>query len=195
MRVVAFLGSPRMNGNNAVLLANFLQGLESYTETDVRRVNLHQMQIKPCLSCNACSRTGECVQRDDMTEIYSLLNQSDIIILAAPIYFSGLSAQAKLMIDRCQPYWALKYEIKQDVFAGRSRRGYFISTCGQAAELNQFTGAQQVMGTFYHMLAVKSAGSTLLADIDSQPAAERPEELERMRVAGEELSKKFVNSK
>ena len=188
MRVLALMGSPRIKGNNAALLAALLEGLESGGAADVWKLNLHQIQVRPCMSCNACSQTGECVQRDDMTAIYPLLNQSDLLVMAAPIYFSGLCAQAKLLIDRCQPYWALKYVTRQDVFSGRRRRGYFISTCGQTENFNQFAGAQQVMGTFYHMLGIQSAGNTLLADIDRQPVSGRPDMLDHMRSIGKNLA-------
>lgn len=190
MRVLALMGSPRLQGNNAALLSAFIEGLGSGSggTAEIRRVNLHQVQIKPCLSCGGCHQNGECVQRDDMMALYPLLAQSDIVVLAAPIYFSGLCAQAKLMIDRCQPYWAIKYLLKRDLFAGRQRRGYFISTCGQVEKFDQFAGARQVMGTFYHMMGIEAAGSTLLSDIDTKPVSGRLEVLEDIKDAGAELA-------
>ncbi|BBB91186.1 MAG TPA: flavodoxin family protein [Methylomusa anaerophila] len=191
VKVAAFLGSPRTGGNNAVLLDEVIRGVNRSANAEVQRFVLNQANIYPCQACNSCTHTGRCVRRDDMDLIYTALDDCDLFLLAAPIFFSGLSAQAKMMIDRCQPYWAAKYVRKQDLFAGRKRWGSLISTCGQAASLNQFAGALQVMNTFYLMLGLTKADNLFLANIDEQPAAGRTDELARAYRLGQQLGGKF----
>jgi multimeric flavodoxin WrbA len=57
-------------------------------------------KLEPCLACAACFRVGECVQKDDMQELYRLYEKADGIILGSPVYFHNVSAQAKIVMDR-----------------------------------------------------------------------------------------------
>ena len=53
------------------------------------------------MGCNACFKTnGICAQKDDMALIYEKMNQADMLIIASPVYFYGISAQLKAVIDR-----------------------------------------------------------------------------------------------
>ena len=65
--------------------------------------------VLPCRGCNACSKTGRCVQRDEMDDIYAELDAADAIVVATPVFFATVPAVLKLIIDRCQPYWARRY--------------------------------------------------------------------------------------
>ena len=56
-----------------------------------------------------------CIQKDDMQMLYPHLRTADSIVMAAPIYFQGMPAVPKMVIDRCQPFWALKYVLKQPI--------------------------------------------------------------------------------
>ena len=70
----------------------------SYTEI----VSVHDYKVNPCIGCNACVRNGQhtCVQKDDMSFIYEKMSQADMLVIASPVYFYGLSAQLKAVIDR-----------------------------------------------------------------------------------------------
>lgn len=108
MKVIAFNGSPRTGGNTDLLLASALSGIDRRKHRiDVFRLN--EMDIKPCQNCGGCVETGICVVEDKMQQIYPAIRDADRVILASPIYFFALSAQAKIMIDRCQPFWFEKY--------------------------------------------------------------------------------------
>jgi len=56
--------------------------------------------IKPCDSCRACNKTGECTIKDDMQQLYVKFLEADGIIFGTPVYFYGMTAQAKAIIDR-----------------------------------------------------------------------------------------------
>lgn len=103
MKTLSFLGSPRHNGNTAVLLNRVLDGI--YHEDNAARedsIFLHEKNIKPCNGCNACKleKNGICVIQDDMQDIYKQIGKSDLLIFASPIYWWSVTAQMKLMIDR-----------------------------------------------------------------------------------------------
>jgi multimeric flavodoxin WrbA len=56
--------------------------------------------IRPCDACYACGKTGKCHINDDMTELYEKLLGADGIIFGTPVYFYGMTAQAKAIMDR-----------------------------------------------------------------------------------------------
>ncbi len=105
MKILGISGSPRRNGNTALLLERVLNGADS-AGAETESVFLNELKIAPCQSCNACRTEDKCIIRDDMGPLYEKLISSDIITLASPIFFGSLSAQTKIMIDRCQALWA-----------------------------------------------------------------------------------------
>lgn len=101
-------GSPRKNGNTTFLsekLAEHLEPLGIKTTTCF----LYDQNIKPCVDCRKCKEGNlECVIKDDMVDIYKLIEAADLIIFATPIYWFGPTAQTKLLIDRLRPFYKNK---------------------------------------------------------------------------------------
>ena len=93
MNILILLGSPRKGGNTDLLVEAFVKGASQK----------HHVEVNPCMGCNACfkSKDNICAQKDDMSLIYEKMNQADILVIASPVYFYGLSAQLKTVIDRC----------------------------------------------------------------------------------------------
>lgn len=134
MKVVAFHGSPRAEGNSHLLLKNALKGIEE-AGGETRIFRLSSMQISPCLNCGGCDETGVCVLDDEMTAIYSAIREADRVVLASPIFFFALSAQTKIMIDRCQAFWCEKYLMKKPIEAGLyGRKGLLLLVGGMKKE-------------------------------------------------------------
>ena len=100
MKVLAISASPRRGGNSDVLCDEFLRGAAESGHT-VQKIRLAEKRIAPCLACYACSATHVCVQHDDMAGVLAALRAADVIVLATPVYFYGICAQMKAMIDRC----------------------------------------------------------------------------------------------
>ncbi|WP_371379889.1 flavodoxin family protein [Sporomusa aerivorans] len=187
-RILALQGSPRANGTNSMAIDDAVRGAAVNGKVEVHKVFLHQLKIAPCQSCDSCLQTGHCCIKDDMGMIYDNIMVMDAFILAAPIYFSGMSAQAKLVIDRCQPFWAAKYVLRREVFSGKLRPGLFIATGGQPSYEGQFIGSLHVVNLFSKMIGVKNLGSITLPDLDAQPLAQRPDDLSRIFALGQKLT-------
>lgn len=97
--VVGVSGSPREGGNTETLLRHTLGVCESeglLTEF----ITLRGKRIEPCRACRSCRETRECAIEDDLPPIFARLEAADGIILAAPVYFSGVAGQMKCFIDR-----------------------------------------------------------------------------------------------
>ncbi len=102
MKVVAFNGSARKDGNTAILLKRVLKALEGESiETEL--IQLAGEQIRGCTACRACFKTKNqrCVITDDNVNVYiQKMVEADGIILGSPTYFGMMSPEMKALIDR-----------------------------------------------------------------------------------------------
>lgn len=99
MKILGLSCSPRKNGNTVNLLNRALAGAKA-EGADVELYSVAGKDLKPCDACMACSKTGECVINDDMKDLYQKMLSADGIIFGTPVYFYGMTAQAKAIIDR-----------------------------------------------------------------------------------------------
>lgn len=112
-RILILTGSPRRNGNTDRLAQSFAKGAEESNQVEI--VSVCDYKVNPCIGCNSCfSREGNrCFQNDDMTAIYEKLSQADILIIASPVYFYGISSQLKAIIDRLHTPLRNSFNIKK----------------------------------------------------------------------------------
>jgi multimeric flavodoxin WrbA len=114
-KVLILIGSPRERGNSAVLAGQAAAGAQQAGAL-VECIPLHELDIRPCDSCELCIETGEfCAIEDDMQTLYPKLLEADAIVLASPIYWFTYSAQLKLCIDRWYGLWNNQH----DAFRGK----------------------------------------------------------------------------
>jgi multimeric flavodoxin WrbA len=99
MKILGLSGSPRTEGSTMTLLAQALEGARM-EGAQTALFSVAGKDIKPCDGCRACNKTGVCIVKDDMDELYVKLLEADGIIFGTPIYFYGMTAQAKAIIDR-----------------------------------------------------------------------------------------------
>lgn len=103
MKVIAFNGSPRANGNTAQSIRIVLAELEKEgIETEV--VQLGGQKVFGCLACGRCWETKEsrCIRQDDQMNVFiQKMQEADGIIIGSPTYFSNVSTEVKALIDRC----------------------------------------------------------------------------------------------
>ena len=125
MNILILSGSPRKGGNTDLLVEAFVKSATQKLHVEV--VSVRDYKVNPCLGCNVCfkaaiereknqacldsseceqsraevkSKDNTCVQKDDMPLIYEKMSQADMLVIASPVYFYGLSAQLKAVIDR-----------------------------------------------------------------------------------------------
>lgn len=170
LKVLGIAASPRRGGNTDRLLDQAVAGAAS-KGAQVKQIILGDLEIAPCRHCDGCVQTGGiCVIEDDMQWIHQDLREFDRFILAAPVFFMGVPAQAKAMIDRCQALWVVKYLLKLPVGTNnQERRGIFISVGGTKYN-NLFQGSVATVKSWYITLDIKYAEELLLAGIDSYGA-------------------------
>jgi len=188
MKVLGLFGSPRRGGNTEILLEEALKGAEG-EGTEIERLYLTDLKITPCTECHGCDSTGDCVILDEMQKIYPKLLEADVIILASPIFFYGVTAWAKSLIDRSQALWAKKYLVKDPSMGkrGKRRKGFFISV-GATKGQKIFEGAILTVKYFFDALNAEYAGELVYRGVDGKgEILKLPEALEQAREAGRRL--------
>ena len=112
-KIVVLVGSVRRNGNTELLAKAFADGAGKQHEVEI--ISAVDYRIHPCTGCNSCyTREGNtCIQDDDMTEIYDRLAQADTVVVASPVYFYGVSAQMKALIDRLHTPMRNRFRIRR----------------------------------------------------------------------------------
>jgi hypothetical protein len=186
--VLGLAGSARKGGNTDTLLEWCLEAAAA-EGAEIVRFRLCDLDLRGCRGCEACSKDGRCIQKDDMQQLYPHLRTVDSIVLSAPVYSMGMPGVPKIMIDRCQPFWAMKYVLKEPVSApgGLERRGAFLSCAGTTFS-HVFDGSQRAVRYLWHVLGVISVGELLFPGVDA-----RGEILEQVgaRVSAEDIGRRL----
>ena len=150
MKIVIFNGSPRSKGNTKQMIRAFCEGLEKagheYGVYDVCKMNIHG-----CLACEYCHTkgNGQCIQKDDMQFVYHELQEAEMLVIASPIYYHGISGQLKCAIDRF--YSALYPEAPESL--------KYVSMFLASGDTDQYTGARfSFEGDFLGYLGLEDKG-------------------------------------
>jgi len=188
LKVIGIAGSPRRGGNTDLLLAEVLRGAAS-SGAEVKTIVLNDLTITPCQHCDACLEKGKCRIEDDMQMVYRELEAADRIVLASPLHFMTVTAQAKAMIDRCQSLWARKYVLKQPPLGSEpgKKKGLFISVGGRRVA-NLFEPVLATVRALFNTLDITYAGGLLFPGVDEKGAiAKNPDALRQAFLAGQKL--------
>lgn len=188
LSVLCIACSPRRNGNSTRLILEAM-AIAKAGRHSTELVYLSDLTINPCQGCGACSAKGICVIKDDIPELQKKLIQADRLIIAAPIFMMGINAQTKIMIDRMQTFWALKYLHHQSFTnaSGYERRGLYLATAGTKRP-DVFDCAERSIKTLFHMLDIKYAQPCLYKGVDQAGEInEHPTAFNEVREAGQAL--------
>jgi multimeric flavodoxin WrbA len=185
MKVLGIYGSPRKGGNSDILLDRALEGAAG-VGADLDRMYVRELKISGCLECGGCDETGACVIPDDMAEVYPRLQEPEVIIMAAPMFFYGVPAQLKALVDRSQALWSGRRLVKSpDQWKTYDQgRGYFIAV-GATKGKTMFDGAKMMAKYFYDALDKSYKGGLFYAQIEKKGSIrDHPQALEEAFVLG-----------
>jgi multimeric flavodoxin WrbA len=112
MKIVALLGSPRLEGNSAFIAERFLESARKLG-AETQSFALNTLQYRGCQACYACKlKTERCVLRDDLTEVLDAVRLAETLVLASPVYYGDVTAQMKGFIDRTYCYFRPEYKTR-----------------------------------------------------------------------------------
>ena len=99
MKIVILEGSPNKSGSSNMLADNFIRGAEENGHR-VEVIDAARVKVSACTGCVTCGYNGPCAQKDDMEQIKSAILDADMLVFVTPLYYYGMSAQLKSLIDR-----------------------------------------------------------------------------------------------
>jgi multimeric flavodoxin WrbA len=198
VKLVAIHGSARRGGNSRDLLEAVLEGARGARPTglEAELVEAYRVDVGPCTDCEAClapgagagAGAGGCtVEGDDWSRIEALLRGADALVVASPVYFMGLPAPLKAIVDRLQGVWALRERGgRGGTNEGPYRRAAVVLCAAGAREA--FRGARAEALAALGTLQFEVVGELLAEGLeDAGEASARPELLERARALGRAL--------
>ncbi len=150
MNILVLNGSPRPDGNTRRMIDAFQAGAVSAGH-HVDVVDVCRMKIAGCLACEYCHTRGNgaCAQKDDMRKIYGLLKEAEMLVIASPIYYHGISGQLKCVLDR---FYSAAYPAKPP----KLKKAAMILSSGDA---NMYDGALfSFRGNFLGFLGLENMG-------------------------------------
>lgn len=192
--LLALDGSPIRGGNLDLLLERICEG---YREAggEAQHLYCNSLLVKPCQACGPEPTTGYCVFHDDMDLVYQALERADALAVGSPIYFDSVSAQLKLVIDRCNcvtplvrlPEGGTAFRPKWT----RHRRGVFVTAGGPR---RRYDMAERCVRGFMKWVGAKweETLAYMHEDDDLGSVAKSPEWLERARAIGARLARSSV---
>ena len=188
IQIAAFSSSPRADSNSRFLMHRVLRA-SADAGAVIHDVDLNDRTIAPCTQCDHCCQTGCCVIRDDMDAVYELVEDCDVFVLASPIYFMAHNAQAKIMLDRFQMFWARKHILKQPAPTGKY--GIHIAvgaTHGPAV----FAGVRTTMKWVFRSIGVSNSDELFVEGCDAPGSVRtQADALQRADALGMSLAEKI----
>lgn len=112
-KIVVLVGSMRKEGNTDLLVKAFVDGASKKNEIEI--ISVAEYKVNPCIGCNSCfeRKDNSCFQKDDMEVIYKKLAKADMIVIASPVYFYGISSELKAIVDRLHTPLRNTFKVKK----------------------------------------------------------------------------------
>lgn len=130
MKVLLLNGSPRSNGNTAYALRQMAEVFQS-EGVQAEFVQIGDLDIRGCVGCGACYKTGKCVFNDVVNELAAKFDESDGIVVGSPVYYASANATLTAALDRL--FYSTNFDKRMKVGASIAiaRRGGCSSTFDQ----------------------------------------------------------------
>ena len=190
MKIVSLLGSPRSQGNSNAITRRF-QDSAANLGAQIRTFELNRLSYRGCQGCYACKKTlDHCILNDDLTEVLAAVTESDVVVLASPVYYGDVTAQLKGFIDRTYSYLKPDYLTNPIPSRLASKKLVFVLTQGHPDEtlfadiFPRYDGFLKWLGfSETHLLRVCGIGPSTV-DAVPEPTLIQAEELARQLVGG-----------
>lgn len=171
MKTLIISGSPRKNGDSMTLVNE----MKKYLEGEVRVIYTYYSNISPCVDCRYCWYNVGCDIKDEMQEIYQLLNEMDNVIIASPLHFSGLTGKLLSFASRLQLFYVSRRIRKDDSFPLRKKNGVLVISAG--GDTRDFECSSKTANLIFRQMNTKLIGSVSTVHTNEIPAKDDIEAL------------------
>lgn len=151
-KLLVLFGSPNSQGHTAQLLNSFLECFRENDSWKITEINTYEEKIKPCIGCKSCARKEGCAF-EDFGRIDKELRQSDLLVIASPVYNFSFPAPLKAVLDRTQCYFEARFSLRIKPPIKKHRKAVLLLTMGSEEDFavdvttHQLNRAFSVMNT------------------------------------------------
>lgn len=183
MKITAIMGSHRNNGHTHKILEHFLEQITPQNE--LKLINVNKVHVEHCKGCDYCLKNqGTCVIKDDdMPQIYEALMESELLVIASPVYFSAFPSKLKMLIDRTQMLYNLK-----DRSHIPNKKLVFIGLGGAPSYKHQFKGMEYTLEWYIKNLNAVPMAFVEIAHTDETPALENKKALQELETLAKQIN-------
>src|SRR5262245_48155762 len=165
--LVALNGSPVRGSSIDLLLQEVCKGFRE-AGGEAEQLYCNDLWVKPCQACGPEPTTGYCIFHDDMDQVFPRLERAHAVVVGSPIYFDAVSAQLKLVIDRCNCITMLMKDGSFRPRWARTRRGAFVVTSGPR---QRYDMAERCVRGFFKWIGVKWEETIPFVHDDNDPGS------------------------
>ncbi len=178
--IVVLTGSPRPGGNSDQMADAFIRGAEQAGHL-VTKISTAQLNVQGCVACMGCYSSADrpCCHNDDFNRIAPLIERADVVVFAAPLYWSTFPAAIKRVIDNFYCFY----------HGGRAVAGKraVLLSCGEDTAYNMFDGIQRAYELILPVLGWSNAGMILAPGVNDPGDVQKTDALKRCEALGKTL--------
>lgn len=192
MNILLLIGSPRKNGNTEYMADKVIEGImENNDKVNLNKLYLSKMNISPCIACGVCEKEPFCILEDEMQDIYKYIKECDVIMVASPLYFCSVSAQAKACIDRCQMYFNNRVFRKTPIITGDNKKIGIAISSGGSKYPNQFDCLEMTMKFFFTEINADFTAKLYATETDKKHVKEQTSVISEAYEIGRSIANKY----
>ena len=160
MKVLMINGSPRANGNTAIALKE-MEKIFSQSGVESEIVQIGSKDIRGCIACNSCVKTGKCVFEDIVNELAVKFEEADGLVIGSPVYYA--SANATLIACLTRLFYSTHFDKTMKVGASvvAARRGGLSATFDELNKFFTISGMPVASGQYWNSIHGREAGEAL----------------------------------
>ncbi len=158
LRVLMLNGSPRQNGNTAMALRELERVFAVEDDIECETVAVGGRDVRGCIACNSCGKTGKCVFDDIVNELAPKFEAADALIVASPVYYASANATLIACLDRL--FYSTSFDKTMKVGAGIAcaRRGGCSATFDELNKYFTIAGMPVVSSQYWNSIHGRAPG-------------------------------------
>lgn len=135
-KIIALVGSRRKDGNTVTFVRSILDNLPK-DKFVIEYIFPQDFIISPCVGCGSCFNQIKCVVKDELSILQKKILDSDLFVVASPVYLHYMTADLKLILDKCS-WWA-------HIFRLQGKPIVVLSTCDSNGQRKVIDALSQIM--------------------------------------------------
>lgn len=146
-KALVLFASPNSQGHTRKLLEGFLRDFREDQDWMIEEINVYEKNLHPCIGCKACAKKEGCAF-DDFDEIDHALRQSDLLVIASPIYSASFPSPMKALLDRTQRYFEARFSLGLKPPIKKHRKAVLLLSMGSREDFGVEVATYQLQRAF-----------------------------------------------